>query len=96
MQPRVGSARRTHRLVGPGGRSELANSILVEFTNNFDLWYADPIPAGDGGEMHEPGGVITNIDSVVQMTKVRFLPDSHPFFCWNMGEKLPDLTVHLP
>ena len=49
-------------------RHALANSLLVEYTNTFDLWYADPTPAGDGGPMKIPGGIITNIDSVVQMT----------------------------
>ena len=26
-------------------RHALANSLLVEYTNSFDLWYADPTPA---------------------------------------------------
>ena len=46
-----------------GGRSHaLANSLLVEYVNSFDLWYADPVPAGDGGPMAEPGGMITDVD----------------------------------
>lgn len=53
-------------------RHALANSILVEYTNTFDLWYADPTPAGDGGPMKIPGGIITNIDSVVQMTDLSY------------------------
>ena len=53
-------------------RSTLANSILVEFTNTFDLWYADPTPAGDGGPMAIPGGLLTNIDSVVQLTHMNY------------------------
>ena len=53
-------------------RHALANSILVEYTNTFDLWYADPTPAGDGGAMREPGGILTNIDSVVQMTNLSY------------------------
>lgn len=53
-------------------RHELANSLLVEYTNTFDLWYADPVPRGDGGAMSEPGGLITNIDSVVQMTQLGY------------------------
>jgi hypothetical protein len=28
-------------------RHALANSILVEYTNTFDLWYADPVPVGE-------------------------------------------------
>lgn len=38
-------------------RHALANSLLVEYTNTFDLWYADPTPAGDGGPMKIPGEV---------------------------------------
>ena len=49
-------------------RRALANSVLVEYVNTFDAWYADPIPAGDGGAMDEPGGIITNIDAMVRMT----------------------------
>ena len=53
-------------------RHQLANSLLVEYTNTFDLWYADPVPRGDGGPMSEPGGLITNIDSMVQMTQLGY------------------------
>eukprot|EP00041_Stephanoeca_diplocostata_P035881 m.1281395 g.1281395 ORF g.1281395 m.1281395 type:complete len:359 (-) comp24771_c0_seq2:6553-7629(-) len=53
-------------------RHALANSLLVEYVNSFDLWYADPTPAGDGGPMAEPGGLLTNIDSVVQMTNLSY------------------------
>jgi hypothetical protein len=28
-------------------RHQLANSLLVEYTNTFDLWYADPVPRGE-------------------------------------------------
>jgi len=35
-------------------RHALANSLLVEYTNSFDLWYADPTPSGDGGPMSIP------------------------------------------
>ena len=28
--------------------------LLVEYTNSFDLWYADPTPSGDGGPMSIP------------------------------------------
>jgi len=44
-------------------RHALADSILVEYTNTFDLRHADPTPAGDGGAMNVPGGILTNIDS---------------------------------
>lgn len=53
-------------------RHALANSLLVEYVNSFDLWYADPTPAGDGGPMAVPGGLLTNIDSVVQMTNLSY------------------------
>ena len=44
------------------------NGILVEFLNNFDLWYSDTVPSGDGGAINWPGGMITNIDAMVTMT----------------------------
>ena len=67
-------------------RHALANSLLVEYTNSFDLWYADPTPAGDGGAMSIPGGWITNLDSVVQMTEFGYsAPGS-----WNVSCSCPD------
>ena len=49
--------------------------------------YADPVPAGDGGAMHEPGGMITDVDSMVQMTKFEYsVPGS-----WNDA----GLCVHM-
>eukprot|EP00040_Diaphanoeca_grandis_P029462 m.172584 g.172584 ORF g.172584 m.172584 type:complete len:478 (+) comp31695_c1_seq1:172-1605(+) len=69
-------------------RQNLANSLLVEYVNSFDLWYADPIPAGDGGAMAMPGGMITNIDSMVQMTDLKYsLPGS-----WNDADMLQICT----
>ena len=60
-------------------RHALADSILVEYTNTFDLRHADPTPAGDGGAMNVPGGILTNIDSVVQMTDLSYsVPVSPP------------------
>lgn len=37
-------------------RHTVSNSILVEYLNNFDFWYADTTPAGDGGPIPLPGG----------------------------------------
>jgi alpha-galactosidase len=53
-------------------RHALANSLLVEYTNTFDIWYADPVPSGDGGPMAEPGGMTTDVDSMVQMTQFNY------------------------
>ena len=62
-------------------RHALANSILVEYLKNFDLFYSDTVPAGDGGPINAPGGFITNIDSMVQMTEFAYsAPGS-----WNVG-----------
>ena len=69
-------------------RHELANSLLVEYTNTFDLWYADPVPRGDGGPMSEPGGLITNIDSVVQMTQLGYSASGS----WNDADMLQMCT----
>jgi len=41
-------------------RSALANSILVEYKNTFDGWFVDN------------GGVITDIDAMMQMTKLAY------------------------
>jgi len=46
-------------------RKQLANSILVEYTNTFDAWY---IPPGQHGH----GGIITDIDSMVQLTELEY------------------------
>jgi alpha-galactosidase len=49
-------------------RHALANSILVEYTNTFDSWYS-PVGARRP-DMH--GGVITDIDSMLQLTNLSF------------------------
>eukprot|EP00656_Telonema_subtile_P031596 TRINITY_DN3456_c0_g1_i1.p1 TRINITY_DN3456_c0_g1~~TRINITY_DN3456_c0_g1_i1.p1 ORF type:complete len:446 (+),score=71.67 TRINITY_DN3456_c0_g1_i1:145-1482(+) len=53
-------------------RSNLANSLLVEYENNFDLWYSPTIPAGDGGPIPYPGGFLTNIDAVLRMSQLNY------------------------
>ena len=53
-------------------RQAVGNSLLVEYLNTFDLWYADTVPAGDGGPIDLPGGVITNIDAMVRMTNLSY------------------------
>ena len=38
----------------------------MEYTNTFDIWYADPVPSGDGGPMAEPAiGRRVNLDAPV-------------------------------
>ena len=69
-------------------RKHVANSLLVEFTNTFDLWYADPVPAGDGGPISAPGGLITNIDAMMQMTNLSFSGPSS----WNDADMLQICT----
>lgn len=69
-------------------RLALANSILVEFTNTFDLWYADTVPRGDGGPLPFPGGVITNLDAMLALTR---LEDSQPG-SWNDADMLQVCT----
>lgn len=69
-------------------RRRVANSLLVEFTNTFDLWYADPVPAGDGGPISAPGGLITNIDAMMQMTNLSFSGPSS----WNDADMLQVCT----
>jgi hypothetical protein len=50
--------------------------------------YADPTPAGDGGAMNIPGGVLTNIDAVGQMTQLGYSgPGS-----WNDADMLQMCT----
>lgn len=57
---------------GKEQRHALANSILVEYVNTMDTWYA---PKYKGAECHGwtcHGGVVTDIDSMVQMTNLAF------------------------
>ena len=62
-------------------RHQLANSILVEYANTWDSW-----DCGDDGEKcnGQKGGIITNIDSMVQLTR---LFDSGPG-SWNDADML--------
>eukprot|EP00041_Stephanoeca_diplocostata_P012988 m.221034 g.221034 ORF g.221034 m.221034 type:complete len:207 (+) comp19178_c0_seq10:238-858(+) len=51
----------------------LANSLLVEYTNLFDIWYAEhwnDFRECPGPRCHtsSPGGLLTNIDAMVEMT----------------------------
>ena len=65
-------------------RTQLANTILVEYTNLFDFWYAEhwqdfrtcgPTPQCPGCKLtpacHKsgPGGLLTNVDAMVALTK---------------------------
>ena len=42
-------------------RHALANSILVEYVNSYDTWYKP-----------KTGGILTDIDSMVQMTNLSY------------------------
>ena len=42
-------------------RHALANSILVEYVNSYDSWYKP-----------KTGGILTDIDSMVQMTNLSY------------------------
>eukprot|EP00052_Salpingoeca_macrocollata_P011922 m.92005 g.92005 ORF g.92005 m.92005 type:complete len:455 (+) comp18261_c0_seq3:3-1367(+) len=44
-------------------RHSLANSILVEYVNSFDMWY---------GKAYKTGGIITNIDAMLYMTQLGY------------------------
>ena len=79
-------------------RRALANSILVEYVNTHDQWYA-PKPAGKPCQWvhgthfdHEcHGGIITNIDAMVQMTNLSYsVPGS-----WNDADMLQLCTFGL-
>ena len=71
-------------------RSGLANSLLTEFTNLFDMWYAphwrsfaDPCP-GPRCNSTGPGGLLTNIDAMVVMSK----PEYSGVGSWADGDML--------
>ena len=69
-------------------RQTAGNSLLVEYLNNFDMWYADEVPAGDGGPIPFPGGMLTNIDAMVRMTQLSYsAPGS-----WNDADMLQMCT----
>jgi len=58
-------------------RRGLANSLLVEYTNLFDFWYSphwlsfENCP-GPECNTSSPGGFLTNVDAMVQLTKPEF------------------------
>ena len=74
-------------------RHALANSVLVEYVNTYDEWYAprrsSPCrwvnSSWRGHFSHDcHGGIITNIDAMLQMTKLNYSqPQS-----WNDGDML--------
>ena len=58
-------------------RKGLANSLLVEYTNLFDIWYAPHWLSwrncpGPHCNTSSPGGLLTNIDAMVQLTKPEY------------------------
>ena len=69
-------------------RAAVANSVLVEYLNTFDIWYAPTVPAGDGGPIPFPGGMLTNVDAMVHMTNLSF---SQPG-SWNDADMLQMCT----
>ena len=58
-------------------RRGLANSLLVEFTNLFDFWYSPHWLAPHNCPGHQcntssPGGFLTNVDAMAEMTKPEY------------------------
>ena len=58
-------------------RRRLANSLLVEFTNLFDMWYSPHWLAphncpGPKCNTSSPGGFLTNVDAMAEMTKPEY------------------------
>lgn len=49
-------------------RKGLTSSLLVEFTNLFDFWYA----AEWAGPGSSPGGFLTNVDAMVELTRPEY------------------------
>ena len=76
-------------------RSRLANSILVEYANTWDAWLCDPPPSKNCGQVE--GGIVTNIDAMLQLTNVS---DSGPASYWNDADMLVvcnyGRATHLP
>lgn len=55
-------------------RSQVANSLLVEYMNLFDFWYAEHWGdfRGPAYKNSVPGGFITNVDSMVYLTNFSY------------------------
>eukprot|EP00039_Didymoeca_costata_P021231 m.343847 g.343847 ORF g.343847 m.343847 type:complete len:477 (+) comp23440_c0_seq1:178-1608(+) len=81
-------------------RKGLANSLLVEFTNLFDFWYkphwlhARYCP-GPKCNTSSPGGFLTNVDAMQEMTKPEYggpgsWSDGDMLHVCNYGEGNPD------
>lgn len=69
----------------PEQRHRLANSLLVEYANTWDQWLCDPQRPAETCGHGLDGGIITNIDSMIQLTN---LSDSGPTSYWNDADML--------